>query len=676
MEKTLAQLTAAQEAEHLAGLLRATRSGKFFHCACPCPAHTKGRQNFSFWIDDTKTRGQKIFIKSFSGCDKLEIIRALLKLSDFKHLNGEIENTYPYKSAEGDTLYERVRFLPKGFCFRRSDGNGGYTWTVADTERVLYNLRGILGDNDGGQKSIVYCEGEKDAETLISRGFVATTAGSATSWQGKFAETLASRDVVLCGDIDDEGRKHVEEVARSLHGKAKRLRIVTLPAEFAGKKVKDVSDFFDAGGSVEKFQEMIDSAPDYVPSESPNNSTILEPTPKGNDDGFLKHPLDVAGRIAQLLPGLTFRHGRFFRKSEDGKLLTPVDELSIQRVALKLFDRPKLENSFSVVEATLKCLRASLHRPEEVNGVSVCDLEELLTADLPPRQEILKPWLLTQSINMLYAARGIGKTQVALNLALAVATGDECMRWSAPHPRPVVYVDGEMPAVTLRERLSRFKAASAKEYLTGMLRLVTPDLQKRPMPDLSTAHGQQEITDIIGDAELVILDNLSCLVRGEKSENDAESWLAVQEWMLSQRTQGKAIVFLHHSGKAGTQRGTSKKEDILDCVIALRRPEPYSPDMGCIVVVTFEKSRNLFGHDVEPFQAKLTVEPSTNGSFAPAFVWKCDNAAECLERRIIALKLEGLSQRDIARETRTSQATVSRILKGSKPATRPEKQPA
>jgi hypothetical protein len=52
------------------------------------------------------------------------------------------------------------------------------------------------------------------------------------------------------------------------------------------------------------------------------------------------------------------------------------------------------------------------------------------------------------------------------------------------------------------------------------------------------------------------------------------------------RRQGKSVFLLHHDGKGGQQRGTSKKEDVLDTVISLRRPPGYTADQGHFRVVS------------------------------------------------------------------------------------------
>ena len=87
---------------------------------------------------------------------------------------------------------------------------------------------------------------------------------------------------------------------------------------------------------------------------------------------------------------------------------------------------------------------------------------------------------------------------------------------------------------------------------------MSSDLTERGLPDLAMPEGQRAFDDAIGDAELVIMDNISTLVRAGK-ENEAESWQSVQDWALVHRRAGRAILFAHHAGKGGAQRGTSNE---------------------------------------------------------------------------------------------------------------------
>jgi putative DNA primase/helicase len=70
------------------------------------------------------------------------------------------------------------------------------------------------------------------------------------------------RNVVILPDNDAEGRKHTEAVARSLQGKAASIKVVSLP-DLPEKG--DVSDWLDAGGTVDQLKRLISTAPPWVP---------------------------------------------------------------------------------------------------------------------------------------------------------------------------------------------------------------------------------------------------------------------------------------------------------------------------------------------------------------------------------------------------------------------------
>jgi hypothetical protein len=87
----------------------------------------------------------------------------------------------------------------------------------------------------------------------------------------------------------------------------------------------------------------------------------------------------------------------------------------------------------------------------------------------------------------------------------------------------------------------------------------------------------------------------------------------MQEWILRLRKRGLAVLLVHHSGKSGEQRGTSRREDVLDTVIGLRRPEDYEPQQGARFEVHVEKSRAHFGDAGRPFEANLVSMANGGG---------------------------------------------------------------
>src|SRR5262245_27372377 len=248
----------------------------------------------------------------------------------------------------------------------------------------------------------------------------------------------------------------------------------------------------------------------------------------------------------------------------------------------------------------------------------IYDADEFLSLSLPVREFIIDPILPKRGLAMLYGPRGLGKSHLALLLAFAAACGDKALSsWHAPTSRRVLYIDGEMPAQPMQERLSAIGLASMKKPPQGMLRFLCADLLDGPLPDLAVPENQEWLERSWGEQpELLILDNLSALTSAAR-DNEADAWTPMQRWLLSLRRRGVSVLFIHHAGKGGQQRGTSRREDILDTVIALRRPADYSPQEGARFEVHMEKARGLYGDAAAPFEASLVTEGVTS-----CWTWK------------------------------------------------------
>ncbi|MGI9489153.1 MAG: AAA family ATPase [Geminicoccaceae bacterium] len=297
---------------------------------------------------------------------------------------------------------------------------------------------------------------------------------------------------------------------------------------------------------------------------------------------------------------------------------------------------------------------------EKKPPLTVVTAQALLDMELPEQELILDPWLKSQGLTMIHAWRGVGKTYVGLGCACAIATGGSFLGWTAEVPKRCVYVDGELPAITMQERLIYTLGAmnGSKMPDPGYFRIITPDLQERAMPNLSDPFAQKELSNALKEVDVVFLDNISTLFRGGR-ENEAEGWLPAQEYALLLRRSGISVVFIHHSGKAGSQRGTSRREDILDTVIGLRRPNNYNASEGARFEVHYEKARGLYGEQVEPFEAKLEVRDNIA-------IWTTMELRESGMRAVMDLYAQGMEQTDIAKKLKISTATVSRRLKDAR----------
>jgi putative DNA primase/helicase len=282
---------------------------------------------------------------------------------------------------------------------------------------------------------------------------------------------------------------------------------------------------------------------------------------------------------------------------------------------------------------------------------------------IPPRQMFLDPVIASQSLNMLFGFRGVGKTHVALGIAIAVAGGTGFLRWKAPAPRRVLYIDGELPAALLQQWMAE-AALGAAEIASQNLRLITPDLQDAGIPDLATPLGQAAIAKSCDAADLIILDNLSALIHSGR-ENDSESWTPMQTWALDLRRRGKSILFLHHAGRSGqNQRGTSKREDLLDTIIALKRPNSYSQTEGLRAEVHFDKARGFFGKDADPFEISLT-----NGKeSAPA--WTQKEITDTLFSQAVELFKTEASLQEVMDELKIKRSKAYELLKRYRQSTK------
>lgn len=283
------------------------------------------------------------------------------------------------------------------------------------------------------------------------------------------------------------------------------------------------------------------------------------------------------------------------------------------------------------------------------------DIHKLAKMQFKPRNPLLGPWLHSQDLCMVYAKRGIGKTHFSLAVAYAVATGGKFLGWQANQPHKVLYLDGELPGNVMQTRL--LMHLPDQEPQPEYFRIFTPDLlsMDQLMPDLATPQGQAIINTMIEpDTSLVVIDNLSAWARGTRAENDAESWLPIASWVLALRRRGIAVLLVHHAGKGGDQRGTSKREDLFDVVIRLSRPSDYDPKQGARFEMTFTKFRNHHGADAEGLE--VTLLEDSNGSAS----WSWNTLEGSTYLRVVNLANEGLSQTDIARELEVNRSTVNR----------------
>ncbi len=219
-----------------------------------CPGHDDHANS----LQVKRMDGGKISVQCYAGCEIDDVLAPVglktrdLYPEDTPTTKPQIECCYDYTDEAGRLLYQVVRFRPKDFRPRRPDGRGGWIWNLNGVDRVLYRQREVLQAKAACQ-TIYYCEGEKDSDRLVSLGLCATTAGNATGWRDTFETILQGTDLIILEDNDDAGRKCAATVASKIID-ATILRLPGLPHK------GDVSDWLDAGGTLEQFHELVAQA--------------------------------------------------------------------------------------------------------------------------------------------------------------------------------------------------------------------------------------------------------------------------------------------------------------------------------------------------------------------------------------------------------------------------------
>lgn len=265
-------------------VVKPTGPGKW---AARCPGHADQHASLSIAQGDDG----RVLLHCHAGCAPVEICQAVgLRLGDLfpakQRSPNRIVATYDYRDENGELLFQSVRFDPKDFKQRQPDGMGGWTWKLGNTPRVLYRLPELIAAAPDDPVFIV--EGEKDADNLATLGLVSTTCPQGAGKWSKLSDDshLHGRAIVIIADKDAPGRKHAQDVAMRLYGRAREIRILEMPGP---TEVKDASDWLeerDSRSAEELKEELLDlvrAAQVYDPEARPAaNPAAPSATSKGS----------------------------------------------------------------------------------------------------------------------------------------------------------------------------------------------------------------------------------------------------------------------------------------------------------------------------------------------------------------------------------------------------------
>ena len=307
--------------------------GAGWQARCPCPDHEDHNPSLSINEGD---EGRAV-IYCHGGCSFGDVVGALgLKAQDLFPDNGKSRSSaqkrrgsahgrrivarYPYCSEEGELLFEVVRYDPKDFQQRCPDGQGGWLWKLGSTRRVLYRLPELI--KSPPEATVYVVEGERDADRLAGEGLISACAsGGAGKWLHTDSSCLKGRPVVVLADNDEPGRRHAQDVASNLYGRAASVRVLVLPGLAEGE---DVSDWLEAGGDPEDLDQLAQATEGWELAETGARASSLS-----SSSSYIRTPLTYKTSVPQP-PSVPFLDTAQFNTPEERAVFDSISNKSLK----------------------------------------------------------------------------------------------------------------------------------------------------------------------------------------------------------------------------------------------------------------------------------------------------------------------------------------------------------
>jgi hypothetical protein len=335
-----------------------------------------------------------------------------------------------------------------------------------------------------------------------------------------------------------------------------------------------------------------------------------------------------------------------------------VREASDRRRMISLTSRlVKALESGQRVEALLSELQ-SFSLPDPASNISpaILEMDDFLKLDLPPRTAHIHPWLYDPSINMIYGDRGIGKTQFALGLCDSIVCGAPFGPWAGGQPVNCLYLDGELVAQDIADRLKELGSNDRKGriYIYSDDRASSLNIRKA---NLNSEEWRRNLKAFLLEKQVKVwvADNIASLAPGI-DENSKQDWDPINQWFLELRFAGITTIFLHHTSKEGLQRGTAAREDNIDISIMLDWPKDYEIGEGARFITKFKKARvkQEYTHLLKDTEFVLLKDE------AGKLIWTWGDVKEKQIMTFLKLRHQGLNQTEIAETMGVDKSTVTR----------------
>lgn len=289
---------------------------------------------------------------------------------------------------------------------------------------------------------------------------------------------------------------------------------------------------------------------------------------------------------------------------------------------------------------------------------AVLEISDFNNLKITKRRAYMAPWLKESAIVLISGWRGTGKTFFALGLLDAVTRGDSFGPWDCEMSVPCLFLDGEMPPADIQERSDLLCLGRERKQPLFIYSDAHANTLGLPRANLTADKWRRTIKRILitRKIKIFVIDNIAS-VAGGLDENSRQDWDPVNQWLLELRFAGITTILLHHTGKGGAQRGTSAREDNLDCSIILKTPPQYTPEDGARFICNFSKARVASSSLSLIADMEFKLELNDNG----VAVWTSSGVKRKMRNEILTMLDEGVKQIDIASALEITRGQVSKV---------------
>lgn len=420
--------------------------------------------------------------------------------------------TYDYTDENGTLLFQKLRYVDedgkKTFRQRKPDGNGGWEYSLGDIPKVLYNLPAVMSAKTYNAPVWVV-EGEKDADTLIEAGFIATTMpGGAGKWLELHTEPLAGNLVEIIADNDEVGIRHALDVQQKLTEAGCDAQVWVCPSH------KDITDHLSAGKSIE----------DLIAYEEYSEINTQEVS----EDGFN----EIEPRQNQVDE----------EASPEGLALLKLKEL---------LDRDDLNTKQKIAKSNLILSTATVSFTLDTGRL--VHWNDFLKETDGDSYEWAIPGLIERGERVIVvAAEGVGKTMLARQVALLSAAGIHPFSFQPMAPIKTLTVDLENPDRIIR-RTGRSIAMQAMSH--ARVSRLNAELLTRPSGmDLLKASDRAILEDTLDRVkpELLVIGPLYKAFLDPGGRTSESIALEVAKYLDTIRTIYKCALWIEHHAPLGT----------------------------------------------------------------------------------------------------------------------------